>query len=267
MKTDNLDESTGLPETRLRVEGAWKLFGHVTALKNVDLEADAGRILAIVGDNGAGKSTLVKSITGLYRLERGRIIVDGVPVERPDPRLMKRLGLSAVFQDLALVESLDVATNMYLGQPLLRAGFLRRKAAMWENAAETLKSLGVRLPSVRVPIGELSGGQRQSVAIARAVLADNPIMLFDEPTAALGVRETAQVGQTLEELKARGKAIIVISHDLEFVLRHADRIQVMRLGSVQGVRNTADTTREELVGLITGLVSAHDNGNSEKSLP
>ena len=239
----------------LRVEGAWKLFGHVTALKDVDLEAYPNQILAIVGDNGAGKSTLVKAITGLYRLDKGRIVVDGVPVDRADPRQMKRLGLSAVFQDLALVESLDVATNMYLGQPLLRAGCLRRKNAMREGAAETLKGLGVRLPSVRVAIGELSGGQRQSVAIARAVLADNQIMLFDEPTAALGVRETAQVGETLEKLKARGKALIVISHDLEFVLRHADRIQVMRLGGVQGVRNTKDTTREELVGLITGLVS------------
>lgn len=240
----------------MRVEGAWKLFGHVTALKDVDLEAYPHQILAIVGDNGAGKSTLVKAITGLYRLDKGRIVVDGVPVDRADPRQMKRLGLSAVFQDLALVESLDVATNMYLGQPLLRAGFLRRKTAMREGAAETLRGLGVRLPSVRVAIGELSGGQRQSVAIARAVLADNQIMLFDEPTAALGVRETAQVGETLEELKARGKALIVISHDLEFVLRHADRVQVMRLGGVQGVRNTKDTTREELVGLITGLVSA-----------
>lgn len=247
----------------LRVEGAWKLFGHVTALKDVDLEAFRGQILAVVGDNGAGKSTLVKAITGLYRLDRGRLLVDEQPVERTDPRLMRRLGLSAVFQDLALVESLDVATNMYLGQPMLRAGFLRRKAAMREGAAETLRGLGVRLPSVRVPIGELSGGQRQSVAIARAVLADNPIMLFDEPTAALGVRETAQVGDTLEQLKARGKAIIVVSHDLEFVLRHADRIQVMRLGAVQGVRRTDQTTREEIIGLITGLVPIGASGSIE----
>lgn len=246
----------------LRVEGAWKLFGHVTALRDVDLEAHPGEILAIVGDNGAGKSTLVKSVTGLYRLDRGRILIDGVPVEKTDPRLMKRLGLSAVFQDLALVEALDVATNMYLGQPLLRLGLLRRKADMWQHAAETLRDLGVRLPSVRIAIGELSGGQRQSVAIARAVLADNPIMLFDEPTAALGVRETAQVGETLEELKSRGKALIVVSHDLEFVLRHADRIQVMRLGGVQGLRRVRDTTREELIGLITGLLSDRSSKES-----
>lgn len=263
MTVNSIEGSGDRASPPLRVEGAWKLFGHVTALKNVDLEAHAGQILAVVGDNGAGKSTLVKSITGLHRLERGRVVVDGSPVERADPRLMKRLGLSAVFQDLALVESLDVATNMYLGQPLLRAGFLRRKAEMWKSAAETLRSLGVRIPSVRVPIGELSGGQRQSVAIARAVLADNPIMLFDEPTAALGVRETAQVGETLEELKSRGKALIVVSHDLEFVLRHSDRIQVMRLGAVQGVRNTRDTTRQELVGLITGLVSDSDDNSFE----
>lgn len=265
--SQSLRESTSIGQSPpLRVEGAWKLFGHVTALRNVDLEAYAGQILAIVGDNGAGKSTLVKAITGLYRLDQGRILIDGTTVDRADPRVMKRLGLSAVFQDLALVESLDVATNMYLGQPLLRAGFLRRKKEMWQNAAETLSSLGVRLPSVRVPIGELSGGQRQSVAIARAVLADNPIMLFDEPTAALGVRETEQVGKTLEELKARGKALIVISHDLEFVLRHADRIQVMRLGGVQGVRITTETTRGELIGLITGLVPVSGISDSGQML-
>ena len=237
----------------LEVAEAWKLFGHVTALKDVSLKAYAGEILAIVGDNGAGKSTLVKSMSGVYRLDRGDIAVDGQPVVKADPRMMGRLGLSTVFQDLALVETLDVATNMYLGQPLLRWGIVQRKTDMWNGAADTLRDLGVRLPSVRIPVGELSGGQRQSVAIARAVLANNPILLLDEPTAALGVRETAQVGHILQQLRSRGKAIIMVSHDLEFVFHNADRIQVMRLGAVQGVRTVKDTTREEIISLITGL--------------
>lgn len=237
----------------LKVREAWKLFGHVTALKDVSLEAYAGEILAIVGDNGAGKSTLVKSMSGVYRLDRGHIAVGDNEIAKTDPRMMGRLGLSTVFQDLALVETLDVATNMYLGQPLLRWGILQRKADMWNGAADTLRDLGVRLPSVRIPIGELSGGQRQSVAVARAVIANNPILLLDEPTAALGVRETAQVGHILQQLRARGKAIIIVSHDLEFVFHNADRIQVMRLGAVQGVRTVKDTTREEIISLITGL--------------
>lgn len=237
----------------LKVCDAWKLFGHVTALRNVSLEAHAGQILAIVGDNGAGKSTLVKSMSGVYRLDRGHIEVGATEVVKADPRMMGRLGMSTVFQDLALVETLDVATNMYLGQSLLRWGIVQRKADMWDGAADTLRDLGVRLPSVRIPIGELSGGQRQSVAIARAVLANNPILLLDEPTAALGVRETAQVGHILQQLRARGKAIIIVSHDLEFVFHNSDRIQVMRLGAVQGVRTVKDTTREEIISLITGL--------------
>lgn len=248
----------GMPVLSLR--GAWKLFGHVTALKSVDLDVHAGEVLAIVGDNGAGKSTLVKSLAGVNRLDRGQLEVNQTIVDRVDPRIMRRLGLSVVFQDLALVETLDVATNMYLGQPLLRSRFFLRKRAMWTGAADTLQNLGVRLPSVRIPVGDLSGGQRQSVAIARAVLENNPILLLDEPTAALGVRETAQVGAIITELRARGIAVVIVSHDLEFVFKFADRIQVMRLGAVQGVRKTSETTREEIITLITGLQAATVEG-------
>lgn len=244
----------------LSLRGAWKLFGHVTALKEVDLDVYAGQVLAIVGDNGAGKSTLVKSLAGAHRLDLGQLEVNGVVVEKVDPRMMRRLGLSVVFQDLALVETLDVATNMYLGQPLKRWGTFLRKRAMWAGAADTLQGLGVRLPSVRIPIGDLSGGQRQSVAIARAVLENNPILLLDEPTAALGVRETAQVGAIIEALRGRGIAVVIVSHDLEFVFKFADRIQVMRLGQVQGVRRRVETTREEIISLITGLSGARSEG-------
>ena len=246
-------------ELALQVHDAWKLFGHVTALRGVNLEVRAGEVLAIVGDNGAGKSTLVKAMTGVYRLDQGTIRVAGSEVTKADPRTMKRLGLSAVFQDLALVETLDVSTNMFLGQPLLKWGIFRRKAAMYDSAADTLESLKVNLPSVRIAIGELSGGQRQSVSIARAVLRNNPIVLLDEPTAALGVRETAQVGTIIDQLRERNKAVILVSHDLEFVFAHADRIQVMRLGAVQGVREVRSTNREEIVAMITGLL-----GDEEK---
>jgi len=242
-------------EIALEVIDAWKLFGHVTALSGVNLEVRTGEVLAIVGDNGAGKSTLVKSMTGVYKLDQGSIRVAGSVVTKTDPRTMKRLGLSAVFQDLALVETLDVASNMFLGQPLLKWGAFRRKKDMYDSAADTLQSLKVNLPSVRIPIGELSGGQRQSVSIARAVLRNNPIVLLDEPTAALGVRETAQVGTIIDELRERNKAVILVSHDLEFVFAHADRIQVMRLGAVQGIRERQSTNREEIVAMITGLMA------------
>lgn len=241
-------------EVALEVRDAWKLFGHVTALQSVDLTAHAGEVLAIVGDNGAGKSTLVKAITGVYRLDQGRVRVAGTEVAKADPRTMQRLGLSAVFQDLALVETLDVSTNMFLSQPILKWGVFRQKKKMYEVAADTLQSLRVNVPSVRIAIGELSGGQRQSVSIARAVLRNNPIVLLDEPTAALGVRETAQVGNIIDELRQRNRSVILVSHDLEFVFAHADRIQVMRLGSVQGVRSVSETSREEIVAMITGLV-------------
>ena len=246
----------------LRLTNAWKVFGHVIALGGVEVSATPGEILAIVGDNGAGKSTLVKVIAGVYRLDDGDYEFNGQNIARSDPRLLQQLGVSTVFQDLALVETLDVATNMYLNMPKTRLGFLADRSAMYEGAADTLASLRVRLPSVRVPIGELSGGQRQSVAIARAVLRGSPVILLDEPTAALGVRETEMVGNILRELREQGKAVVLVSHDMEFVFRHADVIQVMRLGRVQGVRRTTATNRSEIVSMITGLLS--DSSSSDQ---
>ncbi len=256
-----MDQNITDVEPLLEVRGAWKGFGHVIALRGVDAVIHPGEILAIVGDNGAGKSTLIKTIAGINRLDRGEIYFGGALVTKTDPRTFRRLGISTVFQDLALVETLDVATNMYLDSPLTYGRVLANRTAMYKGAAETLSALKVRIPSVRVPVGELSGGQRQSVAIARAVLRDNPVILLDEPTAALGVRETEQVGKTLEVLKAQGKAMILISHDLEFVFEHADRIQVLRLGAVQGIRRTDRTDREEIVSLITGLKGHHDGAS------
>lgn len=229
-----------------------KSFGHVVALDRVSMEARRGEVTAIVGDNGAGKSTMVKLLAGVHPLDSGELLVDGSSVKVSTPAEARALGISTVFQDLALVECLDVAANMYLGRPLTKRRWFVDRPAMVNGAADTLRDLHVRLSSVRVPVGVLSGGQRQGVAIARAVHQQGDIILMDEPTAALGVRETAQVLEIIEELRVRRKTIVLVSHDLELVFTIADRIQVMRLGRVQGVRRRVDTSRSEIVALITG---------------
>lgn len=252
---DNDGRAAEEPSPALRITNAWKSFGHVSALRGVSLTVRGGEVLALVGDNGAGKSTLVKVLSGVYAVDSGEIKIAGVPLEKADPRLARARGISTVFQDLAVVETLDIAANVFLGQPLRKFGIFADRKRMVALSAEILRSLKVRVPSVRVAAGELSGGQRQGVAIARAVRQDNPIILMDEPTAALGVRETAQVGEIIRSLKEQGKAVILVCHDLEFIFAHADRIQVLRLGQVQGVRDVATTTRTEIVSLITGATA------------
>jgi len=239
----------------LEVIGGWKNFGPVVALRDVSLEVRPGEVLAILGDNGAGKSTLVKVLAGVHALDLGEYRLRGNAIARPNPRSIRESGVSTVFQDLAVVAELDIASNMFLGEPISRGRVFAARSKMIREAAETLRDLKVRIPSVRVAVGQLSGGQRQSVSIARAVRQSNPVILMDEPTAALGVRETAQVGEIIDELKSRGKSIILVSHDLEFVFAHADRAQVLRLGATQGTRTIANTDRSELVGLITGVIS------------
>jgi ABC-type sugar transport system ATPase subunit len=233
-----------------------KAFGHVVALDDVSLTFDAGAVTVIVGDNGAGKSTVMKVLSGVYPVDSGELLIDGRPTSLTSPARARDHGIAAVFQNLALVECLDVADNMYLGRQIRKWGIFADKKAMIEGAADTLTELKVRLPSVRVPVGVLSGGQRQGVAIARAVQQDTPIVLLDEPTAALGYRETQQVITIIGQLRDRGKAVVLVSHDLSMVFDVADKIQVMRLGRVQGVRNRADADRNEIVGLITGAIDA-----------
>jgi ABC-type sugar transport system ATPase subunit len=240
----------------LQISNAWKSFGHVSALRGVSISVGPGEVLAIVGDNGAGKSTLVKVIAGVYGIDSGQITVGGDSVVKSDPRLARSRGISTVFQDLAIVETLDIAANVFLGEPLRRLRLFADRKRMLAQSAEILRDLKIRVPSVRVAAGELSGGQRQGVAIARAVRQDTPIILMDEPTAALGVRETAQVAEIIRTLRSQGKAIIVVCHDLELVFEVADRIQVLRLGQVQGVRRVIDSTRAEIVSLITGAIEA-----------
>ncbi len=241
----------------LRVVGVSKAFGHVQALKDASLEAWASEVVALVGDNGAGKSTLVKVIAGLYRPDTGHVEVGETPVRFNSPRDALDAGISTVFQDLALVEVLDVATNMFLGRLPVRGPFVD-ESRKYNEAADHLQALKIRMPSVRIPVGMLSGGQRQAVAVARAVIQGSQIIMMDEPTAALGVRETAQVLDVVRELRAQGRTLIIISHDLETVFRVADSIQVMRLGRRVGVRRTDQTTRQEIVGLITGSLAPDD---------
>jgi ABC-type sugar transport system ATPase subunit len=237
----------------LEVSNGWKSFGHVTALRDVGLDAYPGEILAILGDNGAGKSTLVKVLAGVHNLDAGELRIKGQTVDRTNPRLARQHGVSTVFQDLAVIETLDIAANMFLGQQIRWGWIFASRRRMFAEAADSLAALGVRVPSVRAQLGELSGGQRQGVAVARAVREDNPIVLMDEPTAALGVRETAHVGEIILELKRLGKCVILVSHDLEFVFKISDRLLIMRLGRVQGRRETHSTDQQEVVAMITGL--------------
>lgn len=244
----------------IELSGISKAFGQVQALTRVDFAARPGEIHCIVGDNGAGKSTTLKILCGIYHADSGEMRMNGVPFVMHDTSEAQKRGIAVVHQDLALVECLDVATNMALGAIPRRRGFLLDRRRMETEASKVLTDLKIRVGSVRTQVGLLSGGERQIVAIARAVRMDLPVMLLDEPTAALGVRETAHVGEILEELRRQGKTIICISHDLEFVFLHADRITVVRLGnSVATVRRDA-TTRDEIVGMITGTITRPRDG-------
>jgi simple sugar transport system ATP-binding protein/D-xylose transport system ATP-binding protein len=239
----------------LEIKALAKSFGSVSALSHVDLVAYPGELHAIVGDNGAGKSTLVKIITGLHHGDSGEISVAGEQIGlRHAATEAYARGIAVVYQDLALVECLDISANMAIGNLPRRFGFVLDKRRMDREAAKVLKDLNVRVGDVRTPVGLLSGGQRQVVAIARAIRMDKPVVLLDEPTAALGVRESIQVSTMLDELKKAGKTVVCVSHDLEFVFNHADRITVLRLGETVGTRLVREVERDEIIGMITGLV-------------
>jgi ABC-type sugar transport system ATPase subunit len=246
--------TTAIGAAQLQLRGIAKRFGHVTALSEVDPSADPGQVLAIVGDNGAAKSTLIKIISGVYQPDEGEMRVAGDPVVLRNPAEARKAGIATVFQDLALVEVLDVSTNMFLGQFPRRGWFIDRKAMDAQSRA-FLDELNVTVSSVRSEIGMLSGGQRQIVAVARAMRTGAQIVLLDEPTAALGVRETAHAIKLIRQLRDRGCTVVCVSHDMNFVFDVADRVQVMRLGRVADVRDVATTTKDEIIGLITGSLS------------
>jgi ABC-type sugar transport system ATPase subunit len=247
----------------LVLEGVSKSFGSVNALEHVDFKAYPGEIHAIVGDNGAGKSTLVKIVSGIHSRDSGEVYVNGDPLDvHLSTALCAEHGIAVVYQDLALVECLDISTNMALGGLPTRFGFLLDRRRMDSEASTVLSDLAVRVGDVKTSVGLLSGGQRQIVAIARAVRLNKPIVLLDEPTAALGVRETAQVSEIMLRLKAAGKVVVLVSHDLELVFRLADRVTVLRLGNSVATRAVESVTKDELVALITGL----SGGDASKGL-
>ena len=236
----------------LETKGINKSFGPVQVLHDVDFKVYPGKVTALIGDNGAGKSTLVKCVAGVYSIDAGEVFFDGKQVTIHGPKDAAELGIEVVYQDLALCENLDVVQNMFLGRERLKHGLLDSKA-MEQAARETLASLSVRtLQSVRQQIKSLSGGQRQTVAIAKAVLWDSQVVILDEPTAALGVAQTAQVLGLVRSLADRGVAVVLISHNMNDVLEVADRVCAMYLGQVAAdIVVTPETTRETLVELIT----------------
>ena len=236
----------------LDLSGVSKRFGAVQALTDVDFEAHAGRVTALVGDNGAGKSTLVKIISGIISMDSGEYQFEGRPVHVNSPQAATALGIATVYQDLALSDNLDVVANLFLGRERLSGSKLLNETSMEQQASGVLKRLSVRIPSVRTQVASLSGGQRQSVAIARSMLGEPKLVVLDEPTAALGVAQTAQVLQLIRTLREQGLGVVVISHNLADVFEVADDITVLRLGRQVGVLETKRTNSEEVVAAITG---------------
>ena len=222
------------------------------ALRGVDFEVRAGEVMALVGDNGAGKSTLIKCVAGIYSIDSGQVLFDGEPVSISGPKDAAKLGIEVVYQDLALCDNLDVVQNMFLGREEHDALYRLKEAPMEQRTTETLASLSVTtIRSVRQPVATLSGGQRQSVAVARAVLWNNRVVFLDEPTAALGVAQTRQVLDLVKRLGEQGLAVVLVSHNLTDVFEVADRITVLRLGSNVGVYEKAATNEQEIVQAIT----------------
>ena len=244
------------------MKGVSKRFGAVEALTKVDFEVAAGEVVALVGDNGAGKSTLIKAIAGIQPGEEGEYTFDGQQVTIHTPLDATRLGIATVYQDLALCDNLDVVANLFLGQEEVEKGAQKAlrvidEIGMEVRASELLKSLSVTtLRSVRAEVGALSGGQRQSVAIARSLLGDPKVVILDEPTAALGVAQTRQVLDLVKRLRERGLAVILISHNILDIFEVADRVIVLRLGKRVATFRSAETSQDEVVGAITGAKAA-----------
>jgi D-xylose transport system ATP-binding protein len=244
--------STAVKPAALELRGVSKSFGSVEALRGVDFEVRDGEVMALVGDNGAGKSTLIKCVAGIYSIDHGDIHFDGERVVIHGPKDAAKLGIEVVYQDLALCDNLDVVQNMFLGREDHDPLFRLREAPMEQRTAETLKSLSVTtIRSVRQPVASLSGGQRQSVAVARAVLWNNRVVFLDEPTAALGVAQTHQVLELVRRLGEQGLAVVIVSHNLSDIFEVANRITVLRLGRNVGVYDRDKTTEQEIVQAIT----------------
>ena len=251
----------------LRLHGIGKSFGPVHALADIDLDIPEGQVTALVGDNGAGKSTLIKTISGIWEPTSGEIVWNGKPVHLHGPKDATDLGIATVYQDLALCDNLDIVQNMLLGHEVLRYGLLD-EVSMELTAKRTLTDLKVvTVRSIRQPVGSLSGGQRQSVAVAKAVMLDARLVIMDEPTAALGVTQTELVLDLIGRLAGRGHAVIVISHNLTEVFQVADRIAVLYLGRLAAAGPASDFDTQSVVELMTTGTSARLGGNGNAGQP
>lgn len=268
------DTDTSAPTDRppaLRVEGLSKSFGPIRALQEVSFQLHGGEVLGLLGDNGAGKSTLVKCISGLYQPDAGRIFIDGERAELTSPETARELGIETVHQGLGLVETLDVTSNLFLNRervhgwrPLWRFGWLRKRA-MQEETHEILDELDIRIESVRTPVAQLSGGQRQAIAVGRAVGWGRHVVLLDEPTAALGVEQAAHVNDLIRQLRNRRVAVLLISHNMQQVIDTCDRAIVLLHGRMVGDVAIADVTARDLVDLITGAATRRDRGREQEN--
>jgi D-xylose transport system ATP-binding protein len=246
----------------LELQGVSKSFGPVQALTEVDFKVHNREVVALVGDNGAGKSTMVKAIAGIHQADDGQLLFEGQEVKITGPTDATDLGIATVYQDLALCDNLDVVENLYLGREEAGDGptaILRPldETAMEKRTHELLSRLAVTIVDVRAEVGTMSGGQRQQVAIARSLLGDPKLVMLDEPTAALGVRQTAMVLELIKRLREEGHAVIVISHNLADVFEVADRIFVLRLGRKAGDFDVGEATQEQIVAAITGAEFGH----------
>jgi D-xylose transport system ATP-binding protein len=266
--TAEAPETSPLSQPLLALNGYSKSFGAVEALKDVDLEVRGGEVLGLVGDNGAGKSTLIKAIAGVQPADEGEARFEGRPVSLGTPQDATRLGIATVYQDLALCENLDVVANLFLGKEVSNGGPVLDETAMEQRSGELLGSLGVTtIRSVRIDVERLSGGQRQAIAIARSLLGEPKMVLLDEPTAALGVVQTAQILAMIKRLRERGLGVIVISHNLADVFDVADRVAVLRLGRMAGEFEIGASSQEEIVAAITGAeFGSHERPTEETPL-
>jgi ABC-type sugar transport system ATPase subunit len=227
-----------------------KSFGGVRALKGVDLDIYLGEVHALVGDNAAGKSTLIKTLSGAIRPDAGKILFDGSAVSIEDPRHAKALGIETVYQDLALADNLDVPANVFLGRELTRLRWFLDNRAMAERSRALLARLKINIPNIRQKVRQMSGGQRQSIAIARCVCFNARVIILDEPTAALGVQETGKVYALIREMREQGCAVLLISHNLNHVFENSDRITVLKTGTLVGSRRVGETSQNEVVRMI-----------------
>jgi len=243
----------------LEARGLSRSFGHVRALDGVDFDVHAGEVVGLIGDNGAGKSTLIKALSGNLELDEGDISFDGQPVRLSTPREAEALGIEVVYQDLALAPHLNPVQNVFLGREIMRSGPLGRFGFMDEKqmrrrAAASFAELGATVRSLSSPVGTMSGGQRQGIAIARAMAWAKKVLILDEPTAALGVVQTKNVLESVKRVRDKGIAVVFISHSMPHVLEVCDRIQVLRLGKRVTTFSGSDTTVEMLVGAMTGAL-------------